>query len=199
MMQVNPRNVESATDVKPFGWADHAFIAEAQNLAPRQGVYPTCLGTANLRICLPKSPLVLVWIGVRDVVIEENASILHFAIEQQPLLGLNAQLQAQAVQVVSIVRVGESNPHRAFETTTILPADAEPAGQRSVELVHRKQPIQRIIGSSRVRWAWFARIGARSRIRFRVRNCLSINALPHHARNKQQNQDGTSSHSNLFN
>ena len=80
-MKVNPRNIESATDVKPFGWADHAFIAETQNLAARQGVYPTCLGTASLRIGLPKSPLILVWIAIGDMVIEENTSILHLAIE----------------------------------------------------------------------------------------------------------------------
>jgi hypothetical protein len=46
MMKVNARDVESATDVKPFRWADDPFIAETQNLATRQGVYPTCLGTA---------------------------------------------------------------------------------------------------------------------------------------------------------
>jgi hypothetical protein len=45
-MKVNARDVESATDVKPFRWADYAFIAETQNLAARQGVYPTSLGTA---------------------------------------------------------------------------------------------------------------------------------------------------------
>src|ERR1700731_3555111 len=103
MMKVNPRDVESATDVKPFGWSDHAFIAETQNLAARQGISPTCLGTTDLRIGLPKGPLILVRIGIGDVVIEENTSILHFAIEQQPILGANAQLHAQAVQGIEIV------------------------------------------------------------------------------------------------
>src|SRR6266567_3704577 len=102
MMKIDPRNVESATDVKPFGWTDHPFIAETQNLATRQGVYPASLGTAYLRIGLPKGPLILVWLGVGDMVIEENTSILHFAIEQQPLLGLNAHLYPQAIQEIEI-------------------------------------------------------------------------------------------------
>src|SRR5438477_810177 len=138
MMKVNSRNIKSATDVKPFGWADHAFIAETENLAARQGISPTCLGTTYLRIGLPKGPLVLVWIGIGDVVIEENTCILHFAIKQQPLLGLNAHLHAQAIQEIEIVRAGEPDPCRTFETTTIFPTDAEPTGQRSVELVDGK-------------------------------------------------------------
>src|ERR1700756_3438401 len=198
MMKVNPRNVESATDVKPFGWADHAFIAEAKNLATRQGIYPTCLGTTYLSIGLPKGPLILGRIGIGDVVIEENTRILHFAIEQQPLLRLNAQFHTQAIQEIEIVCAGESNSHRAFETTTILPADAEPAGQRPIELGDGKQPIQGIAVSGRVMCAGRARISARSRIRVQVRNCLSIDALPNHTRNKQENQDDTSSHCNLF-
>jgi hypothetical protein len=98
MVKVNPRDVESATDVTPIGWADYAFIAETENFAARQSIYPTSLGNAYLRIVLPKRPLILVWIGIADVVIEENASILHFAIEEQPVLGLNGQIHAQAVQ-----------------------------------------------------------------------------------------------------
>jgi hypothetical protein len=35
MVKVNPHDVEGATDVKPFGWADYAFIAETENLAAR--------------------------------------------------------------------------------------------------------------------------------------------------------------------
>ena len=81
MMKINPRNVESATDIKPFGWADYAFIAETQNLAARQGIYPTCLGTTQLRIGLPKGPLILVRISIGNMVIEENTIILHLAVK----------------------------------------------------------------------------------------------------------------------
>jgi hypothetical protein len=38
MMKVNPRDVESATDIKPFGWADDAFITETESLAARQDI-----------------------------------------------------------------------------------------------------------------------------------------------------------------
>jgi hypothetical protein len=41
MMEVNPRYVESAADVKPVRWSDDAFITETQNLAARQGICPT--------------------------------------------------------------------------------------------------------------------------------------------------------------
>jgi hypothetical protein len=133
-MKVNARDVESATDVKPFRWANYAFITETENLAARQGIYPTCLGTAHLRIGLPKGPLVLVRIGIANMVIEENTSILHFAIEEQPVLGLNAHLYAQAVQEIEIVCAGEPDSCRTLETTAIFPTNAEPAGQRPVEL-----------------------------------------------------------------
>src|ERR1700728_2633736 len=112
MMKVNPRDVESATHVKPVRWADDAFIAETQNLAPRQGIYPAGLGIADLRIGLPKGPLVLIGIGIGDVVVEENASILHFSVEEQPVLRLNAQLYAQAVQEIEIVCASEPDPCR---------------------------------------------------------------------------------------
>ena len=41
MMNIYPRNIESAADVKPFQWADDAFIAKTQNLATRQPIEPT--------------------------------------------------------------------------------------------------------------------------------------------------------------
>src|ERR1700733_1243900 len=134
MMKVNARDVESATDVKPIGWTNNAFIAETQNLPARQGIYPTCLRTTYLRIGLPKRPLVLIGIGIGDVVIEVNTSILHFAIEQQPLLGLNAQLHAQAVQVIEIIRASEPDSRRTLKTTTKFATDADPVGQRLVQL-----------------------------------------------------------------
>src|SRR5579863_189655 len=134
-MEVNSRDVERATDVKPVGWADYTLITETENLAARQGIYPTCLGTTYLRIGLPKGPLILVRIGIGDVVIEENTSILDFAIEQQPVLGLNAQIHAQAVQVIEIVCGGEPDSCRALDTTTKFPTDVEPVGQISVQLV----------------------------------------------------------------
>src|ERR1700690_4190293 len=120
MMKVNPHDVESATDVKPFGWTNYAFIAETEGLAACQDIHPTRLRAAYLRIGLPKGPLVLVWIGIGDVVIEENTSILHFAIEQQPVLRLNGQIHAQAVQQVEIVCAGVPNSCRTLETTTIF-------------------------------------------------------------------------------
>src|SRR5580692_808229 len=193
MMKVNPRDVESAADVKPFRWADYAFIAETQNLATRQSVDPTCLGTTYLRIGLPKRPLVLVGIGVGDVVIEENARILHFAKKKQPLLRLNAQLHAQAIQEIEIVCAIEPDPRRTLETTSKFPADADPARQRPVKLDDGEQPIQGIVVSFRVRCASRARIFARSRIRVRVRNGLSLDAPPNDTRNQQENQDDTSS------
>ena len=48
MVKVNPRDVESATDVKPFRRADYAFIPETEDFAARLGIYPTCFGTAYL-------------------------------------------------------------------------------------------------------------------------------------------------------
>jgi hypothetical protein len=114
MVKVNPRDVESATDVKPFGWADYSFIPETEDFAASQDIYPTSLGTAYLSISLPKGPLVLVWIGIGDVVIEENTSILHFAIEQQPVLGLNTQIHAHAVQQIEIVCAGEPDACRTL-------------------------------------------------------------------------------------
>ena len=59
MVKVNPRDVESATDVTPIGWADYAFIAETENFAARQSIYPTSLGNAYLRIVLPNRPLII--------------------------------------------------------------------------------------------------------------------------------------------
>src|ERR1700730_15643167 len=126
MVKVNPHDVESATDVSPFGWADYAFIAETENFAACQNIYPTCLGTAYLRIGLPKGPLVLVWISIGDVVIEENTSILHFSREQQPLLGMNRYIHTEAVQQVKIVCIGVANTYRTLETTTILAANVKP-------------------------------------------------------------------------
>src|SRR6266478_662601 len=120
MVKVNPRDVESATDVKPFGWADYAFIAETEDFAASQDIHPTRLRAAYLRISLPKSPLILVGIGIGGVVIEENTSILNFTIEQQPLLGLDAQIHAQAVQQIEISCAGEPNAYRTLERTTIF-------------------------------------------------------------------------------
>src|ERR1700740_834905 len=133
------------------------------------------------------------------MVIEENTSILHLAIEQQPILGLNAHLYAQAIQEIEIVCVGEPDSCRTLETPPIFSTDAEPVGQRPVELGDRKQPIQGITVSGRVRCAGRARTCARSRIRVQVRNGLSIDALPNYTRNERENQYDTSSHCNLFN
>src|ERR1700747_2491872 len=102
MMNIHPRHVESTTDVKPFRWADDAFIAKTQNLAARQPIEPTCLRTAELQIGLPDRALVFVWISIGDVVVEENAGILRFGVEKQPLLGLDTQPQAQAIQQIEI-------------------------------------------------------------------------------------------------
>src|SRR6202035_5866980 len=117
---------ERATDVKPVGGANYAFITEFENFAAREDIQPTFLGAAYLRISLPKGPFIFVWIGVGDVVIEKNTSILHFPKEQQPLPGLNAQFHAQAVQVIKILCAGESNSRRSFDTATIFPTDAKP-------------------------------------------------------------------------
>src|SRR6201993_617758 len=152
MMNIHARNVERATDVKPFRWADDAFIAITQNLAARQRIDPTCLGTAYLRIGLPKGPLVFVRIGIGDVVVEENAGILRFSVEQQPLLGLDTQPYPQAIQQISIVCAGVPDSCRTLETAAKFPANAEPAGQTSVELVNGKQPVQGIIATGRAKW-----------------------------------------------
>jgi len=129
MVKVNPRDVESATDVKPFGRANDAFIAETEDFAASQDIYPTCLRVAYLRIGLPKSPFVLVSIGIGNVVIEESASILYPAVEPQPRLGLKVEVDAQAVQVIKIFCAVEPDSRRTLETTTIFAAEVEPAGQ----------------------------------------------------------------------
>src|ERR1700677_4777209 len=129
MMKINPRNVKSTSDVKPLGWADHAFIAETQNLAPRQAIYPACLGTTELRIGLPKCPLILIWIHIADMMVEEDTRILHFAKEQQPVLGLNAYIHPQAVQVIEILLFGEADSYLTLGTPAKFPTNAEPTRQ----------------------------------------------------------------------
>ena len=119
--------------------------------------------------------------------------------QDNPETEMLRKLDAQAIQEIEIVGAGEPDSCRTLETTPIFPTDAEPVGQRPVELGDGKQPIQGITVSGRVRCTGRARICARSRIHIQVSNGLSIDALPNYTRNKRENQYDTSSHCNLFN
>src|SRR3984957_16608118 len=144
-MNVDPRYVESAADVEPVGRPDYALISEFENLAAPQDIQPTFCGTSNLSVAFPEGPIVLVRIGVGNVVIEKNASILYFSMEAQPLFRLNVHPRPQAVQQVIIIRPGEGGAHRTLKTITILAAEAQPSRQTHVKLGYRKQPVRRII------------------------------------------------------
>ncbi len=81
-MKVDPRDVESAADVEPVGWPDYALVPEYENLAARLDIYPTLCGTAYLSVAFPERPTVLVRVGVGNMVIEKDASILYFTVEE---------------------------------------------------------------------------------------------------------------------
>src|ERR1700745_3237273 len=103
-MKVEPRDVESAPDVSPVGWPDYAFVPECEDLAAAHDIPPTFCGTAYLSVAFPEGPNVLIRIGVGNMVIEKDASILYFSAEGQPLFGLNFHPRPQAVQQVKIIR-----------------------------------------------------------------------------------------------
>jgi len=80
-MKVDSRDVESAADIEPVGWPDHALIAEEHHLAPRHDIRKTSRGIADLDIPFPEAPRVLERIAARYLVIEKDASILQFTAE----------------------------------------------------------------------------------------------------------------------
>src|SRR5579872_1343285 len=106
---------------------------------------PITRSSANSSVAFPEGPIVLVRIGVGNVVIKKNASILYFSVEAQPPLRLNVHPRPQAVQQVIIIRPGQADAHRTLKTITILAAEAQPARQMLVKLGYRKQPVRRII------------------------------------------------------
>src|SRR5882762_1523953 len=86
----------------------------------------------------PKSPTVLEWIGVGNVVIEKNARVLHFPEKREPVLGLNSDFQAQAVQHIKVACIREAGTQRALQAITVLAAKVKPARQDLVEFGNGK-------------------------------------------------------------
>src|ERR1700722_10698240 len=176
-MNVDPGYIESAADVEPVGRPDYALVSEFESLAASQDIQPTFCGTANLSVAFPEGPIVLARIGVGNVVIEKNASILYFSVKAQPLLRLNVQPRPQAVQQVIIIRPDEADSHWTLKTITILAAEAQPARQMLVKLGYRKQPVRRIIVRIWVRRS--TRLGDHFCVRARlgIDQCWSKNRL----------------------
>src|SRR5579864_1263513 len=85
-----------------------------------------------------------------------------------------------------------------LKTTAKFPANAEPVGQTSVDLVDGEEPVEGIVAAGRVESSRGAGIYPRSRVRVRMRNGLSMHALPSYPRNEQEKENDTSSHCNLF-
>src|SRR5882757_6330291 len=138
MMNVDARDIKSAADVKPVGRTDYALITEEEDLAACKRIDPTGCGTTDLSIALPKCPSVLEWIGVGNVVIEKNARVLHFPEKREPVLGLNSDFHAQAVQHIKVACVREAGTQRALQAITILAANVKPARQDLVEFGNGK-------------------------------------------------------------
>ena len=137
-MKVDARNIKSAANVEPVGRTDYSLIAKEEDLAPCKCVGPTRCRTTDLNVPLPKGPTVLERVSIGDVVIEKDASVLHFPVKLQPICGLNRHIHAQAVQHVKVACVCEAGTYRALETITIFAANVKPTGQRLVEFVDRK-------------------------------------------------------------
>src|SRR5258708_18661553 len=155
VVKVDPRDVESAPDIGPVGWPDHAFVPKSQGLATPYNIHPAFCGIAYLRVTFPKGPSVLVRVGVGSVMIEKDASILDLGVKAQPLLGLNCCLYPQAIQQVEITSVVVANTDRTLDAIPIFASDADPAWQGLVEFGDRKQPTWGIIDPGRAgRDAW---------------------------------------------
>src|SRR5579864_5144195 len=144
-VKVDARDVKRAPNIEPVGGPDYALVSKCQHLATRYDIHPTFCRTANLAVTLPEGPGVLVRVAVGSVVIEKDASILYFRLEEQPRLGLNRHVHPQTVQQVKITAPGVADPYRTLETIPILAVNAHPTGQRLVESGNGKQPFWRII------------------------------------------------------
>src|SRR6266446_9928582 len=129
-MKVDARNIKSAADIEPVRWTDHTLVTKKKYLASRNRIRPTGFGTTDLNVALPKGPTVLEGISVGNVVIEKDASVLHFPVKLQPIRRLNRHIHAQAVQHVKVACVCEAGTYRALETITIFAANVKPTGQR---------------------------------------------------------------------
>jgi len=87
MMKVDARNIKSAADVEPVGRTDYALIAKEEDLAPCKCIGPTRCRTTDLNVPLPKGPTVLERVSIGDVVIEKDASVLHFPVSFSQSVG----------------------------------------------------------------------------------------------------------------